>query len=198
MPDTNKSLKKENNDLKLEIKDSKVDGLTNDIDSLECYSYQYNVKLVGIPQLKTMESSLETSKLCVQLFKEMGVAGITLEDIDIAHRVPGRKALRDKPIICKFSRRIVKDQVINCRRNINKVNPNTVGLAPDVQLSEARVFDHLTPSLQKLLFEAKKIQQQQAYKFCWVKNSKIFLRKHDDSRAVEITKLSDLEDLAAH
>jgi hypothetical protein len=121
-----------------------------------------------------------------------------LEDIDIAHRVPARKDSKYKPIICQFSRRIVKDQVINCRRNINKVNPNTVGLAPDVQLSEARVFDHLTPSLQKLLFEAKKIQQQHAYKFCWVKNSKILLRKHDDSRTVVIRKLSDLEDLAGH
>jgi hypothetical protein len=72
----------------------------------------------------------------------MGVVGITLEDIDITHRVPARKDSKHKPIICKFSRRIVKDQVINCRRNMNKVNPITIGLAPDVQLSEARVFDH--------------------------------------------------------
>jgi hypothetical protein len=76
----------------------------------------------------------------------MGIAGVTLEDIEIAHRVPARKDSKNayKPIICKFSRRIVKDQVINCRWNINKVNPKTVGLAPDVQLSEGRVFDHLT------------------------------------------------------
>jgi hypothetical protein len=158
----------------------------------------YNAKLVGIPDLKALESSLETSKLCVQLFKAMGVAGTTLGDIDIAHRVPARKDSKYKPIICKLSRRIFKDQVINCRRDINKVNPNTVGLAPDVQLSEARVFDHLTSSLQTLLFEAKKFQQRHAYKFCWVKNSKILLRKQDDSRAVVIRKLSDLEDLAGH
>lgn len=86
----------------------------------------YNAKLVGIPELKSLESSLETSKLCVQLFRAMGVAGTTLEDIDIAHRVPARKDSKYKPIICKLSRRIFNDQVINCRRDINKVNPNTV------------------------------------------------------------------------
>ena len=101
----------------------------------------------------------------------MGVTSISLEDIDIAHRVPARNDSRYKPIICKFSR-------ANCKRiiNINKVNPNSAGLPPGSQLSEARVYDHLTPSLQTLLYEAKKFQQQYSYKFCWVSNSKILLR----------------------
>ena len=85
----------------------------------------------------------------------MGVASISLEDIDIAHRVPARNDSKHKPIICKFSRRITKDQVMNCRRNINKVSPNIVGFPSDAQLSEARIYEHLTPSLQKLLFEQK-------------------------------------------
>jgi chromosome segregation ATPase len=59
-------------DKRLDCLEAKVDGITNAIDNLECYSYQYNAKLVSIPELKAMESSLETSKLCVQLFKEMG------------------------------------------------------------------------------------------------------------------------------
>ena len=123
----------------------------------------------------------------------MGVASISLDDIDIAHRVPARNDSKYKPIICKFSRQITKDQLMNCRRNINKVSPNIVGFASDAQLSEARIYEHLTPSLQKLLFEAKKFQQLHSYKFCWVNNSKILLRKHDDSRAVVIRELSDLE-----
>jgi hypothetical protein len=66
---------------------AKVDDLSNAIIHLNEYSYQYNIKLIGIPELKSQESSMETSTLCMQLFKEMGVA-VRLEDIDIAHRVP--------------------------------------------------------------------------------------------------------------
>ena len=95
----------------------------------------------------------------------MGVASISLEDIDIAHRVPVRNDSKYKRIICKFSRRITKDQVMNCRQDINKVSPNIVGFASDAQLSEARIYEHLMPSLQKLLVEAKKFQQQHSYKF---------------------------------
>ena len=39
----------------------KVDGITHAIDNLECYSYQYNLKIVGIPELKARKSSLENS-----------------------------------------------------------------------------------------------------------------------------------------
>ena len=86
---------------------------------------------------------------------------------------------------------------MNCRRNINKVNPNSAGLPPKSQLSEARVYDHRTPSLQTLLYEAKKFQQQYSYKFCWVRNSiKNPFTQYDDSRAVVIRKLTDFVDLA--
>ena len=134
-------------DKRLNSLEAKVDGITDAIDNLECYSYQYNLKLVGIPELKAKKSWTKTSNLCVLLFKEMGVTSISLEDIDIAHRVPARNDSRYKPIICKFSRRIVKEQDVNCRRNINKVNPNSAGLPPGSQLSEARVYYHITVSI---------------------------------------------------
>jgi hypothetical protein len=60
---------KYNLDKRVDCLEAIVDGITNAIDNLECYSYQYNAKLVGIPEHKAMESLLETSKLCVQLFK---------------------------------------------------------------------------------------------------------------------------------
>ena len=43
----------------------------------------------------------------------MGVKDVSMQDIDIAHRVPARKASsRPNPIICKFVRRQVKERVV--------------------------------------------------------------------------------------
>ena len=62
-----------------------VNRIDKAIDDLLIYSYQYNLKIVGVPQLDDKESSDETAVLCINLFRAMGV-DISISDIDIAHR----------------------------------------------------------------------------------------------------------------
>ena len=49
-----------------------VGEIAEAIDAID-YSYQYNVKIVGIPEVNSPETALDTSTLYVKLFKEMGV-----------------------------------------------------------------------------------------------------------------------------
>ena len=173
-----------------------VGEIAEAIDAIDRYSYQYNVKIAGIPEVNSPETALDTSTLCVKLFKEMGVE-ISLQDIDIAHRVPTRSASSGSPpIICKFTRRLVKDQVINRRREIRAVSPSLLGLSTEVSLSQAAVYDHLTLKTQRLLIDAKKFQEEHRYSFCWVKNCSIFLRKSATSRPVKIKNHTELQRLA--
>ena len=65
---------------------AEVTRVGNAIDEVEEYSYQFNVKIIGLPE-KSSETAAETSALCVKLFQETG-ADVFLSDIDIAHRVP--------------------------------------------------------------------------------------------------------------
>jgi hypothetical protein len=50
------------------------------------------------------------------------------------------------------------------RQDANKIEPTVLGLPSDASILNARVYDH--PKVQKLLTEAKKFQQQYAYRFC--------------------------------
>ena len=68
----------------------RVEEVGKAIESMESYSCQCNVKIVGEQEL-SQESAMDKSNLCVKLFSEMG-ANITLQDIDIAHRAPQRNA----------------------------------------------------------------------------------------------------------
>ena len=52
--------------------EEKVEGLSKSIVEMEEYSYAYNVKLVGIPDLNPKETAIETSMLCVKIFNAMG------------------------------------------------------------------------------------------------------------------------------
>ena len=65
----------------------KIEEISNAVEALQQYSYQYNIKIVGFRQANESESSEDTAKLYLQLFSCLGGDGITLRDIDIGHCV---------------------------------------------------------------------------------------------------------------
>ena len=76
-------------------------------------------------------------------------------------------------------------------------NENMITLLPvGTSLKDARVFDHLTPKLQKLFNEAKQFKVDNNFKFCWTKNLTVFLRKTEESRPIRIKSSEDLARLA--
>ena len=126
---------------------------------------------MGIPEIKANKSATETSVLCERIFKAMGLQ-VSLMDIDIAHRVATRNpnSHRPKPIICKFARRLAREQVMTKRRNVRRIDPASISLPQDSSLMDAGILDHhLTPRLQQLLVDAKKFKIENNYKFCWTK-----------------------------
>ena len=79
------------------------------------------MKIVGIPNLQENHETAEaTAELCVKLFHAMGATGVTANDIDIAHRVSTRRSDGHyaKPIICKFVRRLAREEVMKLTKII--------------------------------------------------------------------------------
>ena len=111
---------------KLIIIETNIQRLSDAIDESLIYSYQYNLKIVGVPQENKKETAEETTKLCLKIFKEIG-ANVSVNDIDIAHRVPLRSneeanntipRAKINPIICKFTRRLAKDDVFQKKKTL--------------------------------------------------------------------------------
>ena len=59
--------------------------LSKSIDSFEIYSYQFNVKITGLLLVAERESSKQMANLCLQLFRQIGVKEISINDINITH-----------------------------------------------------------------------------------------------------------------
>ena len=181
----------------------KTESISKAVDDIQLYSYQYNLKLVGVPQTDPDEKTSDTVDLCLKVFSGIG-ADVSASDIDIAHRVPTRnqngrrrqasQLLSNPPIICKFTRRIIRDDVLSKRRNSNRLLPANFGLQSenDMRIS---IFSHLTPRLQELLYLAKSFKEQGSYKYCWAKDTAVFLRKSDSSRVIRLNTVQDLEQL---
>ena len=81
----------------------------------------------------------------------------SMQDIDIAHGVPARKAAsRPNPIIWKFVARQIKKRVMAARKEVSKFAPSMLGYGVEVSLSRLGIYDHLSPLNQALLSEVKK------------------------------------------
>ena len=172
---------------------SKVDAVGKGVDELQDYRYQFNVKIINVPDIKHQETARETSNLCVALFNGMG-AVVSLQDLDVAHRVPRRdQDDGPKPIICKFIRRLAKSEVINRRRDSCKVDPSGLGFSVDVSLGAVQIFDHLSPRLQRVVFEAKKFKDRNNYQYCWSKDSVVYLKRDSELRPIKIKDLGELQ-----
>ena len=84
-----------------------VELLSKALDDALLYSYQYNLKIVGVPQTNDRETAKEMAKVFIKIFKKIGVK-VSLADIHIAHRVQPRgqngrrkKRQQDNMQVCK-------------------------------------------------------------------------------------------------
>ena len=103
---------------------NQVERVSNAIDQFENYSYQYNVKITGLPG-SASESALDTSSLCVNLFRQINA------DIDIAHRVlTRRESDGPKPVICKFVRWLAKGKLWKFVNKRLKLTPQVSDCLP--------------------------------------------------------------------
>ena len=181
---------------RLNVLSKRVEEIGKSIELIQRYSYQYNVKIVGLPEIKASESASDTTTLCLSLFQAAGVE-ISIQDIDIAHRIPTRNATSSlRPVVCKFTRRIAKEKVMNVRKDACKVTASSIGLPADCTLENVKLFDHLTPQVQQLLADTKKFQTRNGFRFCWCKNFTIYLRQTEDSRPIQFKTLDELERFA--
>ena len=191
----------ENFSRRLDLLTVNVDRIDKAIDEMLYYSYQYNLKIVGVPLISESESVQDTAELCVKLFSGLGV-DVSMSEIDIAHRVPQRDTStgngnrrQPNPIICKFTRRTTQDTVLGSRGNASGLTNEDLDLPSTAEINRIAIYSHLTPRLQELLHSAKAHQNTYNYKWCWAKGTVIFLRKMDSSMAIRLRSIDNLTTL---
>ena len=80
---------------------------------------------------------------------------------------------------------------MSARRANNNVVAADLELTPG-SINHIGIYDYLIPRLQDLLYEAKRVKTANNYKYCWAKNSAIYVRQNDASRVIKLHRVSDL------
>ncbi|XP_046666521.1 uncharacterized protein LOC124358271 [Homalodisca vitripennis] len=167
---------------------TEVDSLRGRVRSLEQYSRKNNLEINGIP---------ETPKENVSgLVRDVGVAlGVEIQETDIstAHRVPSFNKDRVPPLIVQFSRRTVRDTLLNKFKDKKTMTAEQINAAFPAQ--KIYVSEHLTPENKMFLSKLKNKCKESGYKFAWCKDGKFFVRKCEGERFIRIENDEELNKL---
>lgn len=178
-----------------------VDSLKNEVDSLKVrlanfqddmeqrdqWARRSNIELVGIPE----RNGENLIGIVSSLARKTGFDLDPKIDIDFVTRVAPKESKKGqhKPIIIKMQARYRKDDFLASIRKMQNLTGSDIGCGGD---SRVYANDHLTSASKRLLHLTKEAAKQNNFRFVWVRNCRILVRKSEGSRIKSILKAEDL------
>ncbi|KAL0883697.1 hypothetical protein ABMA27_015817 [Loxostege sticticalis] len=164
-----------------------VNDLTVRLNVTEQYLRESNIEINGIPEHRS-----ENLPNC--LAQLATVVNAPISDSDILHvtRVAklDKESKRPRTIIAKLRSPRVRDSLLAAVYNFNKKNTDKKLCTHHLGLAGAKnpvyVAEHLSPGNKALHAEARKRAKDLNYKFVWVRNGRIYVRKDETSQALQI------------
>lgn len=180
-------LKSEVDELKNECK-----LLKSEIELIHQYNRRNNVEVFGIPENRDEDVKSTLRKIG-------DIVRFPLQDTDIieCHRVQSHpnSTNRGNPrnIVVKLAAHDLKLKFMESVKVArSKLTADALGFSVKHQIY---VNDHLTHQNKWLLRQCKEFCKVNQYKYCWIKESKIFVKKTDSSRTVNIVNEDGLRKL---
>uniref|UniRef100_A0A1E1WIH3 FP protein C-terminal domain-containing protein n=1 Tax=Pectinophora gossypiella TaxID=13191 RepID=A0A1E1WIH3_PECGO len=170
---------------------STVNDLQYRLHQQQQWDRQQNLEVTGVPESKN-ENLIE---LTIKIAK---LAGVDLVREDIIHAVRIQPLVsnpkRPKSIVIKLNNRTHKDKIL---AGLHKKMLTTLDLSMSMAGDNARVYvaEHLTVENKRLFKACRDARKAKDYKFCWVKNGRLFMRKNDTSPVIHIKQDTDLQKL---
>ncbi|KAJ2948222.1 hypothetical protein O0L34_g10032 [Tuta absoluta] len=197
MKSSTESLTEENGKLLAQISElnHEVHYLSDRLNNLDQYLRESNIEIHGVPEFRT-------EKLSNLINQCATVVGCPLNDDDIVNctRVAKQDVNSKFPriIVVKFKSVKCRDEFYSAVHRYNKSKPvpseklNTalLGIAGDKK--PVYIAEHLSPANKSLHAAARKKAKEFGYRFTWVRNGRIYVRKSPESTYILIKNKDSL------
>ncbi|KAI5644444.1 hypothetical protein NE865_03551 [Phthorimaea operculella] len=185
-------LKRDNIKLQSTVKD-----LGERLELVENVMRESNVEVNGLPEHRT-------ENLAVTITQLGKVVDCPIADGDIVNvtRVAKLNSESDKPraVIVKMKNRLLRDKLLASVANFNrkfskekkdeKLNSSHLGIAGS--RVPIYVSEHLSPTRKFLHAAARKKARELNYRFVWVRDGRVYVRKNEQSNAIHIRNLEGI------
>ncbi|CAB3248145.1 unnamed protein product [Arctia plantaginis] len=178
-----------------------IQNLEQKMHDLQCKSRSSSIEIRNIPQEEG-----ETSTKLITAVSRIGEAlGVPLPESALrdTYRLPGKSTgtSNTRPLIVEFSSVLLKQKVLSAVRSLNK-NKDTVNNTLNTSVigigNERRpiyITEQLLPSQRKLFYQAREFAKRNDFKFCWITNGNIYLRKKEGDNHFLINSINRLHEL---
>ena len=182
----NKEMKRENEELLKKVKEGnrKVEVTQDKLDDLEQYGRKTMLEINGFPRMENEDPW----KIVLALAEKLEVA-LTEDNIEACHRISGNEKAG---LIVEFASRKKRDEMIYYRKKLANISIKDFGYEGDNRIY---VNESLTPKRKSLIRELKAKKDEYNFKYVWSKKGIIFIRRDENSRALRINSLIDLNKL---
>ncbi|XP_059052568.1 uncharacterized protein LOC131847119 [Achroia grisella] len=170
-----------------------ISSLEKQINSQAQSALRNELEIIGVTE--TPNENLQ--HIILQTASKIGVS-LTCEDHDWVMR-PGNSYAQGtqtsnkiipRPLIVKFMRRAKREDFLKAaktRRNITSADIEIQGPARKLYFNE-----HLTKHNRLFFRDTRSRAKESGYKYCWIKNGIVHIRKHEGRPAIKIRNLSDM------
>lgn len=182
-------LKSDNEKLKTSVAD-----LSNRLNTVELHMRESNIEINGIPEHRS-ENLIDT---VIKLTKVVDNP-LSADDIKYVTRVAKlhKDATRPRAVIAKLSNSRQRDAVLAAVSKFNKKNTKeklgSDHLGIGGQRNPVFVSEHLTPGNKSLHAATRMKAKEMSYKFVWVRNGRIYVRKDENNQSILIRSPNSLK-----
>lgn len=186
-----KSLEADKSELQMELQ-----RLNGRLTTIEKISRDLNVEIQAVPENRNENVITLFKTLCQSIDTP-----ISENDIKACRRVAKFNAKSPNPrnILVTLSSPRQRDTILSAVHRYNKEHPKNQLNATHIGLTDATidiyVREHLSPQTKQLHAAARHFKKENKYKFVWVRNGQVYLRKADDTEHIHVKNLDVLKSL---
>lgn len=182
---SHEAIKQENTQLRKE-----VSTLSKRVDNMENLHRANNIEIHDIPEKSNENLSEVISKIGAFL-------GCPLDKnaIDSVFRVQTLNPNKPKNIVVKFTSKTSRDLFLTNAKHMRRNEKFNRGFKLEGLAEKFFINEHLSSATKVLLKETKETAKRNSYKFVWVQNGNILVRKNEASKLIQISKSKDLDQL---
>lgn len=182
---TTEALRAESGVLKGEIMQ-----LSNRVNSLEQFNRSYNVEIQDVPE-KPNENLISVVTNIASMFNYK----LEINMIDNIFRVPTQIEDKPKNIIIRFLSKLCRDKFLTTVKLARKDLGTNQGFKLDGISNRFYINEHLPPQTKLLLKQAREKARSKNYKFVWIQNGNVLVRKEEKSKIISIARAEELNAL---
>lgn len=191
------SLKAQYEDVECKIERLEIDSretkehivaLENQLEELRQHTRSSSIEIRNVPNKEN-----ETERDLITIVKKLGTTldiNIQEQDIRDTYRRPGKPGT-PRAIVAEFASVQVKNNLLTSVRRWNRskagserLNRGHIGDHGDIK--PIYVDEHLPYSMRKLFFQTREFAKKNDFKFCWISQGRVLLRKDQNTKYIHI------------